>query len=347
MEVAGTVTCVVPQLLAGDDVDVTITASIDSGFTGTLPNTASVTASTPDPIPADNTVTIEVPVSAVADLAITKSVSPDPIVPGTNATYTIVVTNRGPSDSGALVTDTLPSSLAFSTADAACTASGAAVTCDLGILPLRRHDLAHHQRRGAPRRDGCDRQHRDRRGNCDRSRPGERHGHDQHADRAGGRPRDHQDGHDHALRAGRPALVRDHGRQSRPVDRDGRPRDGSAPADAHRRDVDVRRTNCATSSGTGSVDTTVTLAPGARSVITVTAIVAPGTTGAVVNVASVEGGGSTQVAGAEVMPGRSISGHVFDDLNRNGRLDPGEPDIARSRRPAHGRGTRRHARHGR
>ncbi len=326
-EVAGTVTCVVPQLLAGDDVDVTITASIDSGFTGTLPNTASVTANTPDPIPADNTVTIDVPVSAVADLAITKSVTPDPIVPGTNATYTIAVTNSGPSDSTALVTDTLPPSLAFSSADAVCTASGATVTCDLGTLRSAATISFAMDVAVLPTATGAI----------------------VNTATVAGSATDPDPANDTATIStptapsvdleitktattthyvpGGPLsfeiTVANHGPSTAT---DARATDPLPPTltDA----AWTCTANCTPSSGVGSVDTAVTLAPGARSVIVVTAIVAPGTTGVVVNVASVEGGGSTQVAGAEVMPGRSISGHVFDDLNRNGRLDPGEPDIA-------------------
>ena len=326
-EASGTVTCVLPQLLAGADVDVTITAAIDPGFTGPLPNTATVTAGTPDPNPADNTVTIDVPISAVADLAISKSVSPDPIVPGTNATYTIEVTNNGPSDTAALVTDALPAELSFSSAaGATCTASGSAVTCDLGTLDPGRTVAFTITVAVDPTATGTI---------------------DNNATVTGNAP--DPDPANDTVTISTPSVpavdleitktatsthyepggpltfeitVVNHGPSSAAGARVTDPlpptlTDATWTCDA----------NCTPSSGTGSVDTTVTLAPGAGSVITVAATVAPGTTGVVVNVASVEGGGSTQVAGAEVMPAGRISGHVFDDLNRNGRLDPGEPDL--------------------
>ena len=49
-----------------------------------------------------------------ADLAITKTDSPDPVVTGSNITYTINVTNTGPSDAtSVVVTDNLPSTTSF------------------------------------------------------------------------------------------------------------------------------------------------------------------------------------------------------------------------------------------
>ncbi|MFC8299530.1 DUF11 domain-containing protein [Micromonospora orduensis] len=65
------------------------------------------------------------------DLAVVKSETPNPYVPGTPLTYTVTVTNSGPSDAvGATVTDPLPAPLAGFTwtcaasAGSSCTASG-------------------------------------------------------------------------------------------------------------------------------------------------------------------------------------------------------------------------------
>ena len=47
-----------------------------------------------------------------ADLAVGKAVTPDPLVPGRDATYTVTVSNAGPSDAQAsIATDPLPDGL--------------------------------------------------------------------------------------------------------------------------------------------------------------------------------------------------------------------------------------------
>jgi uncharacterized repeat protein (TIGR01451 family) len=73
-----------------------------------------------------------------ADLSVQKTDSPDPVSVGQELTYTVTVTNEGPSPAGAVtLTDTLPASVTFGSADASqgsCLQMGATVTCDLGEL---------------------------------------------------------------------------------------------------------------------------------------------------------------------------------------------------------------------
>ena len=75
---------------------------------------------------------------AGTDLSVSKGGSPDPVVTGSDLTYTIQVDNNGPSSSGSLtLTDTLPSELAFQSLSApsgwSCvtpsTPTGGSVTC--------------------------------------------------------------------------------------------------------------------------------------------------------------------------------------------------------------------------
>ena len=58
-------------------------------------------------------------VDGLADLSITKSATPNPVVAGQNVTYTVTVANAGPSDAaGVNVTDFLPAGVSFVVRDA-------------------------------------------------------------------------------------------------------------------------------------------------------------------------------------------------------------------------------------
>jgi uncharacterized repeat protein (TIGR01451 family) len=89
--------------------------------------------------PLDNTPSMDFVVPA-ADLAITKTDSPDPVRGGQNLTYTIVVTNNGPSTAtGVTMTDQLPKNAGYASATTtkgSCNAkpSKAVVTCALGDM---------------------------------------------------------------------------------------------------------------------------------------------------------------------------------------------------------------------
>src|SRR5205823_926472 len=72
--------------------------------------------------------------AGLADLSITKTDSPDPILPGGTLTYTIGVHNGGPDDASAVkVVDTLPAGTTFVSATGSnwsCTNSSGTVTCN-------------------------------------------------------------------------------------------------------------------------------------------------------------------------------------------------------------------------
>ena len=73
-----------------------------------------------------------------ADLAVTKSGSPDPVLLGQNITYTVTVTNNGPGSATTVTaTDTLPAGVTFVSAVASqgsCVESVGVVTCNLGDI---------------------------------------------------------------------------------------------------------------------------------------------------------------------------------------------------------------------
>ena len=104
-------------MAAGANVTWTIVASVASSVADgtTLSNSASIaTNNTTDPVAANNSDTETTAVIARADLQVEKSDSPDPVIAGSNLTYTIKVTNLGPSDnSGFTLSDALPAGTSF------------------------------------------------------------------------------------------------------------------------------------------------------------------------------------------------------------------------------------------
>jgi uncharacterized repeat protein (TIGR01451 family) len=128
------VTCRVETLNSGDSTSFEVTAYVGLSAEEEIVNTASVTSDTPDPVPPDNTTTVRVPV-AKADLAIEKSVTPDTLIAGAEAEYTLVITNNGPDAAmNTTVTDTLPEGQTWVSGDPACAPEGPLVTCVAGTL---------------------------------------------------------------------------------------------------------------------------------------------------------------------------------------------------------------------
>jgi uncharacterized repeat protein (TIGR01451 family) len=120
-------------------VSYVVTASATLATGALLGNSATVTSSTLDPNPGNESVSITTPVVESADLSIGKAVSPNPLVPGANATWTITVSNAGPSTARSVaVADTLPAEafyVSVSPSSGSCPQTGAAIACNLGDLP--------------------------------------------------------------------------------------------------------------------------------------------------------------------------------------------------------------------
>lgn len=112
---------------AGSSITYTVTGTVSAAATGTLTNTATVTApeGLTDPTPANNSATDVDTLTPQADVQITKTDGKTTVTAGTTNTYTIVVTNSGPSDvTGATISDIFDSILAGVTYTA--TAAGGA-----------------------------------------------------------------------------------------------------------------------------------------------------------------------------------------------------------------------------
>jgi len=110
-----TVTCTTQDLGVEAAPLITVTGTLSSSFTGTLANTASVSAATTDPETSNNASTATAAAATDTTVTITKSLADGTnVTAGANATYVFTVTNNGPSDArNVTVTDPLPDGLTF------------------------------------------------------------------------------------------------------------------------------------------------------------------------------------------------------------------------------------------
>ena len=131
---AKTVTCNLGTLPAASSTVLgraTITVPVSATEEMDINDVATAVSDTPDPINANNQATGSISVQALSDLGITKSAAPDPtVVAGQTLTYTINLTNAGPSTTrNALITDNVPAGVTINTVSA----SGGPSSCTAGV----------------------------------------------------------------------------------------------------------------------------------------------------------------------------------------------------------------------
>ena len=100
----------------GGTITYTISLLVPSGFTGNLVNTATIVVpvGTTDPTPGNNSATDTDTPNPVSDLGIVKTVDNSNPSVGNNVTFTLLVTNYGPSDAtGVQVSDLLPNGYTY------------------------------------------------------------------------------------------------------------------------------------------------------------------------------------------------------------------------------------------
>jgi uncharacterized repeat protein (TIGR01451 family) len=127
------------NLLNGGSATFTVTATVSNSATGTLTNTATITPppTATDPNPGNNSASDSDPLQPTADLSIIKTATPNPVRASENLTFTIKVTNNGPSSAtGVTVTDALVDGLTLVSATSTVgSCSGTkAITCAIGTL---------------------------------------------------------------------------------------------------------------------------------------------------------------------------------------------------------------------
>lgn len=140
---AAPTTCTFGSIPSGATRTMTVTTTIDPGYTGPLHNDARATSDTLDPNNGNNLAHTDNTVVASADVTTTKTATPANPVAGKTLNYKVKVTNTGPSVARQVtLDDPLPAGVTFSaatitTGPGTCTlhvGTPAVVHCELGDL---------------------------------------------------------------------------------------------------------------------------------------------------------------------------------------------------------------------
>lgn len=110
----GTISCSIATLATGATATFAFTFNVSAATPpGSLENTATVTSTSNDPTPGNNSSTTAAAVGTNADVTISKT-GPATVTAGNNATYTVTARNNGPSDAASVtITDTIPAGTTF------------------------------------------------------------------------------------------------------------------------------------------------------------------------------------------------------------------------------------------
>ncbi len=117
----GSVSCSLAVLASGGSASFTLVVHVPSNFSGVSPiiNIVIITSDTNDNNSGNDTASTYTNVSTSADLSVTKTADDETPTVGDTVSYTITVSNAGPSDAtNAMVTDTLGSGLTYVSSNA-------------------------------------------------------------------------------------------------------------------------------------------------------------------------------------------------------------------------------------
>lgn len=132
---ASLVVCTLPGLPASSESQVQVV--VLTTLKGLITNTVMAVSSTYDPNLVNNTSEYVTVVATEADLSVSQTDQPDPVLVEQELTYTLTVHNAGPSIAAFVwLTDTLPGEaiLVSATPDQGSCSPGSVVTCELGYL---------------------------------------------------------------------------------------------------------------------------------------------------------------------------------------------------------------------
>lgn len=135
---SGVLTANVGTLDPSGTATITVLVTVNEDTRGTLTNTATVSANETEVDTSNNSATATTQVNGNVDLVVTKTDNLTTVAAGGTLSYTVVVTNNGPSEAtNVVLSDTLPSNLSFtngSTTVGTLSNNGNAVTVNVGTL---------------------------------------------------------------------------------------------------------------------------------------------------------------------------------------------------------------------
>jgi large repetitive protein len=128
-QAAGVVTCPLATVANGGAASISVVVILHTE--GVAAASATVSSPVPDPVGANNAAGTTTTVNPVADLAVTKTDNATTVTAGTSATYTISLSNAGPSSAaaGVVVVDHIPVGTTAHVTDPSCAIAGTDVTC--------------------------------------------------------------------------------------------------------------------------------------------------------------------------------------------------------------------------
>ncbi len=122
-----------------------ITGQVVSNTVGTLTSSATLSSSSPDGNPDNNTQTHNLTVTAGTDLALVKSINLNPVTAGSAVQFTLLATNNGPmTATNVVVSDTLPLNYTNISATGSgwnCSVSSQVVSCSRPTLAVGSSNL--------------------------------------------------------------------------------------------------------------------------------------------------------------------------------------------------------------
>ena len=131
-------TCSLGNILVGSRATITATYTVPATTPlGTSTNNVQTKSTTADPVGGNNIASDQTTVGTLADMSLSMSDTPDPVISGNYLTYSLNAANPGPSRAmGVTISDNLQAPLTFvsSGSSPGCAANGGIVTCSLGNL---------------------------------------------------------------------------------------------------------------------------------------------------------------------------------------------------------------------